>query len=112
MKEVRNRFAMLEYTSPKDAPFQVFCFLLNEGRTKNFGTYHIWEKDSKYHTEISRAYHSIDLWRNMGYRTYYIIETKNYEREYADKKEILTVFHGNKFFDRNIDFIRNNTIRI
>ena len=105
MKDVRNRFAMLEYTSPKDALLQVFSFLLKEGKT-NYGIYYIWAKDDKYYTELSGVYHSVDLWRNMGYRTYDIIEIKNYEREYADKKEILTgfMFHGNKFFDRDIDF--------
>ena len=111
MKEVRNRFAMLEYTSPKEALLQVFSFLLNEGKTKNYGIYYIWAKDDKYYTELSGAYHSVDLWRNMEYRTYDIVEIKNYKRKYADKEETLTgfMFHGNKFFDGNIDIITEKT---
>ena len=107
MREIRDRIMMIEYTSPKDALLQVFSFLLSEGKSKNYGVYYIWEKNDKYYSEISGAYHSVDLWREMGYRTYDIIELKNYRRTYADKEEILTgfMFHGDKFFEKDIDYL-------
>lgn len=109
MREIKNGFWMIEYTSPKDALLQVFSFLLSEGKSKNYGVYYIWKKNDKYYSEISGAYHSASLWRDLGYRAYDIIEIKNYKRTYFHdtKEDILTgfMFHGDKFFDKNIKYL-------
>ncbi len=109
MNKIKNsRFSMLEYSSPQEALLQVFSFLLDEGKTKNYGVYYIWKKDDKFYTECPGAYHSVDPWREMGFETYDIVELKTYKRTYhGDKEEILTgfMFRGDKFFEKDIEFM-------
>ena len=108
MKEIKERFGMLEYSSAKEALLQVFSFLLSEGISKNYGKYYVWQKNGLFYTEKSGVYHSVDLWRELGYKTYDIIELKNYRRKYFNdtKEEVLTgfMFTGKKFFDKDIIF--------
>lgn len=109
MKEIKDSFSKIEYETAKDALLQVFSYLLNEGKSKNYGIYYIWSKNNKFYTEASGKYHSVDLWRNQGYKTYDIVELKNYKKRYFNdtKEEVLTgfMFRGGKFFDEGIRFM-------
>lgn len=106
MREVKDRFCMLEFVSAQEALLQIFGCLLSEGMSKNYGVYYIWKKEGLFYTEKPESYHSVDMWREMGYTTYDIIELKNYRRKYYNntKEEVLTgfMFHGAKFFSKNI----------
>lgn len=116
-REIDSGFRMLQHDSPQDALLYVFSLLLKDGISKSYGVYYIWEKDSKYFTEVESGYHSASRWRALGYKTYDIIEIKNYIRTYLHetKEEVLTgfMFNGKKFFCEDISFQNTkNTIHL
>ena len=61
MKEIKDSFSKIEFETAKEALLQVFSYLLNEGKSKNYGIYYIWSKNNKFYTEVSGKYHSVDL---------------------------------------------------
>lgn len=116
-REIDSDFRMLQHSSPQEALLYVFSLLLKDGISKSYGVYYIWEKEGGYFTEVESGYHSASKWRALGYKTYDIIEIKNYIRTYFHdtKEEVLTgfMFNGKKFFSEDISFQNTkNTIHL